>query len=57
MNLNYARRSEDTEQIKVISWAKWQEHVYPALGLLYHCPNGGAEPVYLPKREGPEDTL
>lgn len=42
MNLNYARRSEDTEQIKVISWAKWQEHVYPALGLLYHCPNGGS---------------
>ena len=42
MNLKYAKRSEDTEQIKVISWAKHNESRMPELKWLYHCPNGGS---------------
>lgn len=42
MKLKYALRSEDTEQINVISWAGWQRNVYPELRLLHHCPNGGS---------------
>lgn len=42
MNLKYAMRSEDTEQINVISWAKWQQQKHPELELLHHCPNGGS---------------
>lgn len=42
MNMRYALRSEDTEQIDVISWAGWQRNVYPELRLLHHCPNGGS---------------
>ena len=42
MNLRYAKRSEDTEQIAVISWARWQQQKYPELELLHHCPNGGS---------------
>lgn len=41
MNLKYAKRSEDTEQINVISWAAWQQHRYPELKWLHHIPNGG----------------
>ena len=29
MNLRYAKRSEDTEQINVTSWAAWNERQYP----------------------------
>lgn len=42
MNLKYARRSEDTEQITVIQWARYQWARYPELELLHHCPNGGS---------------
>nr|DAZ26428.1 MAG TPA: Nuclease [Caudoviricetes sp.] len=42
MNMRYARRSEDTEQINVISWAMWNENAHPELKLLHHCPNGGS---------------
>lgn len=42
MNMKYALRSEDTEQINIISWAGWQRNVYPELRLLHHCPNGGS---------------
>jgi len=42
MNMRNALRSEDTEQINVISWAGWQRNVYPELRLLHHCPNGGS---------------
>ena len=42
MNMRYARRSEDTEQINVISWAAWQEGKYPELKWLHHIPNGGS---------------
>lgn len=31
MNLRYAKRSEDTEQINVASWAAWNERQYPEL--------------------------
>lgn len=31
MNLKYAMRSEDTEQIAVIQWATYQMNVYPEL--------------------------
>ncbi len=42
MNLKYAMRSEDTEQMQVISWARWNTARYPELALLYHIPNGGS---------------
>lgn len=42
MNLRYARRSEDTEQIAVIQWANWNRTKWPELELLHHCPNGGS---------------
>ena len=42
MNLKYAMRSEDTEQIAVINWAHWYADRYPELKWLHHCPNGGS---------------
>lgn len=42
MNLRYAKRSEDTEQINVASWAAWNERQYPELKWLHHIPNGGS---------------
>lgn len=42
MNLRYAKRSEDTEQISVINWASWSESRYPELRWLHHIPNGGS---------------
>lgn len=42
MNLKYAMRSEDTEQIAVIQWAMWNMEKYPELKWLHHCPNGGS---------------
>lgn len=35
-------RSEDTEQITVVTWARWQEETYPELKMLFHVPNGGS---------------
>lgn len=31
MNMRYAKRSEDTEQINVVSWAGWNMNRYPEL--------------------------
>ena len=42
MNMKYAIRSEDTEQINVIAWARWNERLHPELRMLYHIPNGGS---------------
>ena len=42
MNMRYALRSEDTEQINVIQWAGWNMNRYPELKWLHHCPNGGS---------------
>ena len=42
MNLRYAQRSEDTEQISLIQWAQHQTSRYPELKWLHHCPNGGS---------------
>ena len=42
MNLRYALRSEDTEQINVVTWCRWQQNAFPELSLLHHCPNGGS---------------
>ena len=42
MNMKYALRSEDTEQISVIQWAGWNMNRYPELKWLHHCPNGGS---------------
>lgn len=42
MNLCYALRNEDAEQIMVIQWSRYQLNVHPELKLLYHCPNGGS---------------
>lgn len=42
MNMRYALRSEDTEQINVVTWCRWQQNAFPELKLLHHCPNGGS---------------
>jgi len=42
MNMRYAMRSEDTEQINVVSWANWNANHYPELRWLFHVPNGGS---------------
>lgn len=42
MNVRYAKRSEDTEQINVISWANISINRYPELKWLFHIPNGGS---------------
>lgn len=42
MNVKYAMRSEDTEQIEVVNWAHWHTAKYPELKWLHHCPNGGS---------------
>ena len=42
MNMKYALRSEDTEQINVIQWAGWNMNRYPELRWLFHVPNGGS---------------
>ena len=36
MNMRYAKRSEDTEQINVVSWAGWNMNRYPELKWLFH---------------------
>ncbi|GFI29413.1 hypothetical protein IMSAGC013_00799 [Lachnospiraceae bacterium] len=42
MNLKYALRSEDTEQIAVIQWAQYSIARFPELKWLHHIPNGGS---------------
>ena len=42
MNLKYALRSEDTEQIAVIQWTQYNMSRYPELKWLFHVPNGGS---------------
>lgn len=42
MNMKYAMRSEDTEQINVVQWAGWNMNHYPELKWLHHVPNGGS---------------
>ena len=42
MSMKYAMRSEDTEQINVVSWANWNMNRYPELRWLFHVPNGGS---------------
>lgn len=42
MNMKYAMRSEDTEQIAVIQWAQYAVNHYPELKWLHHIPNGGS---------------
>lgn len=42
MNMKYAMRSEDTEQINVVSWANWNMNRHPELRWLFHVPNGGS---------------
>lgn len=42
MNMRYAMRGEDTEQINVIQWAGWNIGKYPELKWLHHVPNGGS---------------
>lgn len=43
MNMKYAMRSEDTEQINVVSWANWNANRYPELRWLFHVPTEVAE--------------
>lgn len=40
--MKYMKRSEDTEQMSVVSWARWNVQQYPELKWLYHVPNGGS---------------
>lgn len=42
MKIGNMRRSEDTEQIRVMEWAAAAECRYPELRWLHHIPNGGA---------------
>lgn len=42
MNMRYAKRSEETEQITVVQWAQYNQSRYPCLKWLHHCPNGGS---------------
>lgn len=42
MNMRYAMRSEDTEQIAVIQWAQYNVNHHPELKWLHHIPNGGS---------------
>lgn len=42
MNLRNAVRSEDTEQINAMEWARWNVNKYPELKWLHHIPNGGS---------------
>ena len=41
MNMKYAVRCEDTEQMAAVQWATWNEYKYPELKWLHHIPNGG----------------
>lgn len=41
MNLKYAKRSEDTEQIRLNEWALSAQGEFPELRWLYHIPNEG----------------
>ncbi len=36
------KRSESTEQMRVINWARYNEYRAPELKLLHHIPNGGS---------------
>jgi len=42
MNMKYAMKSEDTEQITVIQWAQYSVNRFPELKWLHHIPNGGS---------------
>ena len=42
MNMRYKKRSEATEQIRVINWSRAYSSDFPELRLLYHVPNGGS---------------
>ena len=41
MNLTNMKRSETTEQIDLINWARANEEYVPELRLLHHIPNEG----------------
>lgn len=41
MNLANMKRSETTEQIRLMNWARMNETFIPELRLLYHIPNEG----------------
>lgn len=42
VNRAYKKRSEATEQERVINWTRAYVNKYPELYLLYHIPNGGS---------------
>lgn len=42
MNMKYAKRNEDVEQIAVVQWAQYNIIHFPELKWLHHCPNGGS---------------
>lgn len=42
MNMANRKRSEATEQVRVINWARAYAADFPELKLLFHIPNGGS---------------
>lgn len=42
MRIYNRKRSEATEQERVIDWCRWHEHSIPELKLMFHIPNGGS---------------
>lgn len=42
MRLYNRKRSEATEQERVIDWCRWHEQRMPELRLIFHIPNGGS---------------
>ena len=48
----YRKRSEATEQERVINWATFYAKDFPELDLLHHIPNGGIGWAKQKMREG-----
>lgn len=42
MSATNRKRSEATEQVRVVNWSKAYSIKYPELKLLFHVPNGGS---------------
>lgn len=51
MNLKYALRSEDTEQINVIAWAEWNQKNVSGTEMAVSCPQPERDAVRSRNRE------
>ena len=43
VNRRYARRNEDTEQMSVMDWVRWNQNAHPELELLHQSRSGETE--------------